>query len=52
MNYFTTRKQFLLPSFELNTKEQEKLDKFLLILDKSNGCYMECKDGYFAKEKK
>ena len=35
MNYFTTRKQFLLPSFELNTKEQEKLDKFLLILDKS-----------------
>ena len=35
MKYFTTRKQFLLPSFELNIKEQEKLDKFLLILDKS-----------------
>ena len=31
MKYFTTRKQFLLPSFELNIKEQEKLDKFLLI---------------------
>lgn len=36
MNHFTTRKQFLLPSFELNIKEQEKLDKFLLVLDKSN----------------
>lgn len=36
MNYFTTRKQFLLPSFELNVKEQQKLDKFLMILDKSN----------------
>lgn len=35
MNYFTTRKQFLFASFELNSKEQEKLDKFLRILDKS-----------------
>lgn len=35
MNYFTTRKQFLFASFELNSKEQEKLDKFLRLLDKS-----------------
>lgn len=36
MNHFTTRKQFLLPSFDLNSKEEEKLLKFLKILDKSD----------------
>ena len=35
MNYFTTREQFLFPSFTLDVKEQEKLDRFLLLLDKS-----------------
>lgn len=35
MNYFTTRKQFLIASFELDSKEQEKLDRFLHILDES-----------------
>lgn len=32
---FTTRETFLVPSFELDLEEREKLDKFLLILDKS-----------------
>lgn len=35
MNHFTTRKQFLVPSFELNVKEQEKLDKFFTDFKKS-----------------
>ena len=32
---FTTRKTFLFPSFELDEKEREKLDRFLLLLEKS-----------------
>ena len=32
---FTTRETFLVPSFDLDLKEREKLDKFLNILDKS-----------------
>ena len=35
MNYFTIREQFLFPSFTLDVKEQEKLDRFLMLLDKS-----------------
>lgn len=33
---FTTRETFLIPSFDLEVKEREKLDKFLLLLEKSN----------------
>ena len=36
MSYFITRKMFLTPSFELNVKEEEKLLKFLMFLEKSN----------------
>ena len=36
MSYFTTRKMFLTPSFELNVEEEEKLLKFLLFLENSN----------------
>ncbi|MBQ0035566.1 MAG: transposase, partial [Firmicutes bacterium] len=32
---FTTRDVFLIPSFDLDVKEKEKMDKFLLFLDKS-----------------
>lgn len=32
---FTTRKTFLVPSFDLDAKERDKLDRFLLVLDKS-----------------
>ena len=35
MNYFTTRETHLFPSFRLDAKEQEKLDRFLLLLDRS-----------------
>lgn len=35
MTNFTTRKLFLLPSFELDLQEREKLDRFLLLLEKS-----------------
>lgn len=35
MNYFTTREQFLFSSFTLDMQEQEKLDRYLLLLDKS-----------------
>lgn len=35
MSYFTIRKQFLMPSFDLSLKEQKKLDRFLLMLEKS-----------------
>ena len=33
---FTTRKTFLIPSFELDKKEMEKMDRFLLVLQKSD----------------
>ena len=36
MSHFITRKMFLTPSFELNVKEEEKLLKFLMFLEKSN----------------
>ena len=36
MNYFTTRETHLFPSFRLDVKEQEKLDRFLLLLDRSD----------------
>ena len=36
MSYFTTRKTFFIPSFELNMKEEEKIFKFLCLLEKSN----------------
>ena len=35
MTYFTTSKIFLVPSFELDVKESEKIDKFLLFLENS-----------------
>ena len=33
---FTTRKTFLIPSFDLDLKEREKMDRFLLVLQKSS----------------
>ena len=36
MTNFTTRETFLVPSFELDLQEREKLDRFLLLLEKSN----------------
>ena len=36
MSYFTTRKVFLTPSFDLNKKEEEKILKFLRLLENSN----------------
>lgn len=36
MSYFTTRKVFLTPSFDLDEKEEEKLLKFLNLLENSN----------------
>ncbi len=36
MAYFTTSKIFLVPSFELEVKESEKIDKFLLFLENSD----------------
>ncbi len=35
MAYFTTRKQFLMPSFDPEAKEREKLDKYLAMLERS-----------------
>lgn len=35
MKYFTIRKVFMIPSFDLEVKEQEKIDKFLLLLERS-----------------
>ena len=35
MGYFNIQQQFLIPSFELDVKEQEKLDKYLLALEHS-----------------
>lgn len=35
MPYFTTRKTFLVPSFDLEAKEREKMDRFLLLLKRS-----------------
>lgn len=32
---FTTRKTFLVPSFDLDVKEREKMDKFLYVLEKT-----------------
>ncbi|MBR3250104.1 MAG: transposase [Erysipelotrichaceae bacterium] len=32
---FTTRKTFLVPSFDLDAKEEEKMDRFLYVLEKS-----------------
>ena len=32
---FITRKSFLIPSFDLDAKEEEKLNRFLLVLHKS-----------------
>lgn len=36
MTNFTTRNTFLIPSFDLDIKEREKIDRFLYILEKSN----------------
>ena len=36
MGVFSDSKLFLLPSLELNVKEQEKINKFLSLLDDSN----------------
>lgn len=36
MPNFTTRKIFLVPSFNLDVKEEEKMYRFLLLLEKSN----------------
>ena len=35
MSYFTTRKVFLAPSFDLDVEEQHKIDLFLLLLENS-----------------
>ena len=35
MAYFTTRKVFMMPSFDLEVKEQAKMDRFLLLLENS-----------------
>ena len=35
MTNFTTRKTFLVPSFDLDVKERDRLDRFLLLLDNS-----------------
>ena len=35
MTNFTIRKTFLIPSFELDMKEREKLNRFLLLLEES-----------------
>ena len=35
MSNFTIRDTFLIPSFDLEEKEREKLDKFLLLLERS-----------------
>lgn len=35
MHYFSTIKLFLVPSFDLDVKEMEKIEKFLLFLDNS-----------------
>lgn len=35
MPYFNTGKMFLVPSFDLEVKEQEKIGKFLTLLDNS-----------------
>ena len=32
---FTTRRTFLVPSFNLDAKEREKLDRFLRVLERS-----------------
>ena len=51
MNYFTTKELFLFPSFTLDVKEQEKLDRFLHLLDKSGiAQILPIKDSY-EKEK-
>ncbi|MGN1296010.1 MAG: transposase [Bacilli bacterium] len=36
MSYFTTRKIFLTPSFDLNVKEEEKILRFLHLLEEAN----------------
>ena len=43
---FTTRKTFLVPSFDLDIKERDKLDKFLLLLDKTGVSKIFPKDDY------
>ena len=35
MAYFTTRKLFLMPSFDPEAKKREKLDKYLAMLERS-----------------
>lgn len=35
MRYFTIRKQYLFPSYTIDVKESEKLDRFLQLLEKS-----------------
>ena len=35
MLIFTMRKTFLIPSFDLDAKEREKLDRFLRVLERS-----------------
>lgn len=36
MTYFTTGKIFLIPSFDLEVKELEKIDRFMIFLENSN----------------
>lgn len=40
MSFFTYRKQFLIPSFELNKEEEKKIDKFLKFLENSGVGYV------------
>lgn len=55
---FTTRQNFLVPSFELDLEEREKLDKFLLLLEKTgvskffskNHHLQKCADDFISKK--
>ena len=40
MSFFTSRKQFLIPSFELDKEEEVKIDKFLKFLENSGVGYV------------
>ena len=50
MTNFTTRDTFLIPSFDLDVKEEEKLYRFLLLLENSGvSKFFPNKDGYARK---
>ena len=49
MTNFTTRNTFLIPSFDLDIKEREKIDRFLYILEKSNVAELFSNNCYTSK---